>query len=458
MTQQAVTHGRWSSRLTYILAATGAAVGLGNIWKFPYIMGENGGGAFVLVYLLCILFIGIPIMMSEVIIGKFGRQTPARSVALMSDASGGGRGWKVVGWSGVLAGYLILSFYVVIAGWALAYTWYGFNGLFEEQSAAQIGEIFADLNATPGPLMGWSLAIILGTVLVVGKGVREGLERAVNWMMPALLVLLVVMVLYAARRGDFAAAFHFMFNADFSALSWNGVLIALGHSFFTLSLASGIMTMYGAYLPEQTSVVKTSIWIALMDTLVAMLAGLAIYPIVFANGLEPGAGPGLIFQTLPIAFGSMPLGQLFGGLFFLMLVVAAFTSAIALIESSVAWLVEKRGMTRMGAAFTAGFGIWALSLLTVFSVTGAPWAIVSLWGDIKISFFDLLDYVTANIMLPLGGLMIALFTGYRVRKEITCREIGSVKPIYNIWRISVRYVAPVAITLVFLQLIGVLGL
>ncbi|GAA5187862.1 sodium-dependent transporter [Ferrimonas gelatinilytica] len=457
MSREKTSTVRWSSRLSYVLAATGAAVGLGNIWKFPYIMGENGGGAFVLVYLACILLIGIPIMMGEVMIGKFGRQTPARSARLLADASGARKGWSAVGWFGVLTGFLILSFYVVIAGWALAYTYYGFIGSFSGQDADQIAALFSDLNSEPSRLMGWSFLLLAATVLVVGNGVRDGLERAVNGMMPVLFVLLVIMVIYAYQRGNFEEAYQFMFNADFSKLSWKGVLVALGHSFFTLSLASGIMTMYGAYLPDGTSLVKTSLWIAFMDTLVAILAGLAIYPIVFGNGLEPGAGPGLIFMTLPIAFGEMPFGQLFGGLFFLMLVVAAFTSALALIESSVAWLVERHGFGRMKAALLAGGAIWVVSQLTIFSLTGASWAEFQL-GSKTVTLFDGIDYLTSSIMLPLGGLMIALFVGRVVTRDISVRTLATSPLVYKVWRLCVRYIAPVAVVLVFLQQLGLFSL
>ncbi|WP_298440050.1 sodium-dependent transporter [uncultured Ferrimonas sp.] len=456
MSTDTVKHEQWSSRMSYMLAATGAAVGLGNIWKFPYIMGENGGGAFVLVYFACILLIGIPVMMSEVLIGKVGRQAPARSARLVSQQSGGSGKWSIVGWFGSLTGFLILSFYVVIAGWALAYTYYGFNGMFTDQTAVQIDSLFRGLNASGAELMAWSGAVVLTTTLVVGLGVKDGLERSVNWMMPALFVLLLVMVGYASQHGDMPAALKFMFNADFSKLSWNGVLVALGHAFFTLSLASGIMTMYGAYLPAGTSLVKTSIYIAVMDTVVAILAGIAIYPIVFANGLEPGAGPGLIFQTLPIAFGSMPGGQIFGGLFFLMLVVAALTSALALIESSVAWLVENRGFKRMQAAVVSGAVIWLLSLTTVFSISGAEWTKITLFGN-ETTMFGILDFTTSNIMLPVGGLLTALFVGYVVKRSVTEQAIDSSAAIYTFWRVCVRYVAPIAIVLVFLQLSGLVS-
>ncbi len=446
---------RWSSRFAYILAATGAAVGLGNIWKFPYIMGENGGGAFVLVYLLCILFIGIPVMMAEVVIGKFGRATPGKAAAALAKASGKGKGWGLVGWMGVCAGYLILSFYVVIAGWALAYVFKAGAGDFAGGNPEHIGTLFGELSSSGWQMLAWTTAIVVLTVAVIGKGVKGGLERAVSGMMPLMFVLLVILGLYAASEGDFGAAFQFMFAPDFSKLTINGVVVALGHAFFTLSLASGIMIMYGAYLPEGTSITRTSLWIAIADTLVALLAGLAIYPIVFANGLEPGAGPGLIFQTLPIAFGQMPGGHLFGTLFFVMLVFAAFTSALALIESSVAWLVEKRSFSRWQAAITAGFGIWLLSLGTIASFAGLEVAQLDL--AIGGNFFEVLDYMTANVALPLGGLFIAVFVAWVARPEVVRTVLGGGK-VYGLWHFTLRYVAPVAILVVFLQLVGIISL
>ncbi|EKE72188.1 sodium-dependent transporter [Gallaecimonas xiamenensis] len=447
---------RWSNRFAYILAATGAAVGLGNIWKFPYIMGENGGGAFVLVYLLCIVFIGVPVMMAEVAIGKQGRHTPGHSVSDVAKASGKPAWWGFVGWMGVISGYLILSFYVVIAGWALAYIFKAGAGQFGSGDPKAVANLFAGLTGNGWALLGWTSTVILATVLVIGKGVKAGLERAVSALMPLLFVILLILAGYAASEGDFGAAFHFMFDPDFSKLSINGVVVALGHSFFTLSLASGIMIMYGAYLPEGVSIAKSSLWIAFFDTLVALIAGLAIYPIVFANGLEPGAGPGLIFQTLPIAFGQMPGGRIVGTLFFIMLVFAAFTSALALIESSVAWLVEKRGFSRWGAAFAAGFGIWLLSLGTIASVAELPISQFAMpWG--KSDFFTMLDYFTANIALPIGGLLIALFTGWVANKGLMA-ELIDAKAVFRLWHPVIKFLAPLAILLVFLQLTGIIQL
>ena len=281
---------RWSSRLSFVLASAAAAVGLGNIWKFPYVMGENGGGAFVLVYLLCIAFIGLPIMMAEVVIGRRGRHSPGYAAKAVAEESERSSGWQVAGWLGMLTGYLVLSFYAVIAGWGLAYVVKAAQGAFTGASPDQIAASFGDLLASPGQLTLWHTLIIAATVIVVGNGVNKGLERSVRFLLPAMILLLVGIAIYSGVIGDFWQAFHFMFDPDFSKLSVNGVMIALGHSFFTLGLASGVVIMYGAYLPKETSIVQTSIWIAVLDTFVALLAGLAIFPLVFGFGLTPARG------------------------------------------------------------------------------------------------------------------------------------------------------------------------
>ncbi|GLS90057.1 transporter [Psychromonas marina] len=450
---------RWSNKYAYILAATGAAVGLGNLWKFPYIMGENGGGAFVLVYLLCILFIGIPVMMAEVAIGKRGRSTPANAAAMVSKESGHSSHWSIIGSMGVLAGYLILSFYVVIAGWAVAYVLYGATGEFSaaaadaETHADTIGSLFGNLVSSVPNLLIYTTLIVVAVVYVLSKGVKDGLETAVTYLMPAMFVLLVAIMIYSAIVGDFAAAFGFMFNIDFSKLTIEGVLVALGHAFFTLSLASGIMMVYGAYLPKGVSIAKTSIMIAIADTVVALIAGLAIYPIVFAHGLEPSAGPGLLFQALPIAFGSMPMGDVVGTLFFVMVVFAAFTSAIALLESAAAYLVERQGMSRAKASIVAGVGIWLLSLLTIFSLSGESWTLLPFMGEGK-TIFDGLDYLTANILLPLGGLLISVFVGWFMKDELVKAEFNLSDGQHKLVMVLLRFVAPIAIIFVFINAIG----
>jgi NSS family neurotransmitter:Na+ symporter len=451
-------HGEWSSRLAFILAATGSAVGLGNIWKFPYIAGENGGGAFVLVYLACIAVIGIPIMMAEVLIGRRGRQSPVNTMRTLATEAHASRAWVLLGWAGVLAGFLILSYYSVIAGWALAYVFRTGSGLFTGLTADGVQSIFNSLVSDPERLLVWHTIFITMTMVVVARGVRGGLEKAVKFLMPALFVLLFVLVGFAWNSGSFQQGLDFLFQPDFSKLSGNGILIAMGHAFFTLSLGMGAIMVYGSYLPAGTSIAKVSIAVSLMDTLVALLAGMAIFPIVFANGLEPGAGPGLIFQTLPIAFGHMDYGAFFGMLFFVLLVFAAWSSAISLIEPAVAWLVENKGMTRVSASVAAGFMTWLFGLMTVFSF--------NLWSEFKplsafevfadSTVFDLLDYLTANIMLPLGGLLIAIFAAWKMSRASTIDELGmGNRFFYPLWRFLVRYITPIAVIIVFLSAVGV---
>jgi neurotransmitter:Na+ symporter, NSS family len=460
-TERTSIHGQWSSRLAFILAATGSAVGLGNIWKFPYIAGENGGGAFVLVYLLCIAVIGIPIMMAEVMIGRRGRQSPINTMRTLAYEEKVSPRWVWLGWAGVLAGFLILSYYSVIAGWALAYVFRVGSGLFTGLTADGVQSIFNNLVGEPERLLAWHSIFMVMTMMVVARGVSGGLEKAVRLLMPALFVLLFVLVGYAWNSGSFDQGVSFLFEPDFSKITGNGVLIAMGHAFFTLSLGMGAIMVYGSYLPDNASIAKTSIAVSLMDTTVALLAGLAIFPIVFANGLEPAAGPGLIFQTLPIAFGHMEGGAFFGMLFFILLVFAAWTSAISLIEPAVAWLVENRGMTRVFASVAAGGVTWLFGLLTVFSFN--IWSEVKLLSAIPVfedsTIFDLLDYLTANIMLPLGGLLIAIFAAWKMSRESSMDELAMGDGFfYHQWRFLVHYVTPVAVTIIFLNAIGVIEL
>lgn len=447
-------HGQWSSRWAFILAATGAAVGLGNIWKFPYIAGENGGGAFVLVYLLCIACIGVPVMMAEIMIGRRGRQNPVNSLRSIAFEERKHPMWKYLGWSGVVAGFLILSYYSVIAGQAMAYVIRAFSGLFEGVTADGAKHIYSALKSDPERLLAWHTIFMVLTMGVVARGVKGGLEKSVKFLMPALFAILLLLVGYAANTGDyFQQGIDFLFKPDFSKLTGEGVLTAMGHAFFTLSLGMGAIMVYGSYLPQKTSIMRVSIAISIADTLVALLAGLAIFPLVFANGLATGAGPGLIFETLPIAFGHMAGGTFFGGMFFLLLVFAAWSSAISLIEPAIAWLVENKQVSRLHACVTAGFATWLLGLLTVFSFN-----IGSTWTLFDKTMFDLLDYLTANIMLPLGGLLIAIFSGWMMRKSSTQEELAIVQPIfYHVWRVLIRYITPAAIIIVFLKIMGVLG-
>ena len=453
MTQRRSIHGQWSSRWIFFLAATGSAVGLGNIWKFPYITGQNGGGAFVLVYLLCVAAVGLPIMVAEILLGRRGRRSPINTMRALSQEAGRSKHWQYLGWCGVIAGFLILSYYSVIAGWAIAYIFRAAAGMFTSASADDIADLFADLVASPERLLAWHTIFMLMTMVVVARGVRSGLEQAVRFMMPALFLLLLILVGYAMNSGAFLEGLRFLFAPDFGKLSAAGVLIAMGHAFFTLSLGMGAIMIYGSYMPDSASIGATATAVAVADTLVALFAGMAIFPIVFANGLEPASGPGLIFQTLPLAFGHMPGGTLFGLMFFVLLLFAAWSSSISLIEPAVAWLIENHGMRRVHAATIAGIATWLLGIGTIFSF--------NIWSEDKVfglTFFSMLDFLTANIMLPLGGLGIAVFAVWVMSREMSRDELGMGESFgYRAWRVVTRYVTPVAVVLVFLNAIGLIS-
>ncbi|GGB87114.1 transporter [Marinobacterium zhoushanense] len=445
-------HPMWSSRLAFILAASGSAVGLGNIWKFPYITGENGGGAFVLVYLVCIALIGIPIMMAEVAIGRRGGRSPINSMRQLAQRDGRSKRWAWIGGMGMLSSYLILSFYSVIGGWALAYVGKSAGGLFVGATTEQIGAQFGALLADPYSLLLWHSVFMALVILIVARGVTSGMEKAINILMPLLFVLLLVMVGYALSTDRFADGLSFLFTPDFSKLSTEGVLTALGHAFFTLSLGMGVMMAYGSYLPKQVSIAKTAVTVSVVDTLVALLAGLAIFPIVFSSGLEPGAGPGLIFNTLPIAFGQIPGGVLFGTLFFVLLVVAAVTSAISLLEPVVEWFEEQKGYDRLRCTLIGGISIWALGILTILSLN--EWSGVHPLGFIARfegkTIFDLFDYATANLMMPLGGFFTALFLGWFMSKQAAENELSFGNPLaFKLFMFVLRFITPAAVLLVF---------
>ncbi|MFB3090759.1 MAG: sodium-dependent transporter [Gammaproteobacteria bacterium] len=451
-TKRQSIHGQWSSHWAFIMAATGSAVGLGNIWRFPYLTGEYGGGAFVLMYIGCVLLVGIPIMMSEVLLGRRGRQSPINTMASLAEEEGLSSAWRYLGWMGVVAGFLILSFYSVVAGWTLEYIFQSGSGSFLTATDGEIGEIFDSLLRNSGQLMAMHTLFMALTVIVVAMGVQSGLERAVKFLMPALFILLLIMVGYAMSTDGFEEGVYYLFNPDWSKLSAEGFLAALGQAFFSLSLGMGAIMVYGSYLPDDASIANTSVTIALIDTLVAIMAGLAIFPLVFAYGLETSSGPGLIFVTLPIAFGQMPYGQIFGTAFFVLLLFAAWTSSISLLEPAVAWLVENRGIARPRSAAIAGLIAWALGIGSALSF--------NLWQDYRLfdkTYFDIMEYVTSNIMLPLGGLLIAIFTAWLMSRKAVVEELGLDEGLlFRTWFFVVRYVTPIGVVIIFLHAIGIL--
>jgi len=442
----------WSSRMAFILAAVGSAVGLGNIWKFPYITGENGGGAFVLVYLACIAIVGIPVLIAEVMIGRRGGQSPVASMRTLTTTEGTAKGWRLIGWNGIIASFLVLSFYSVIGGWSLSYVGKAASGMFTGADADAIGGAFGGMLASPGDLLLWHSVFMAVVVLIVGRGIRSGMEKAINTLMPLLFVLLFIMVGYATTTGKFGEAVSFMFSPDFSKLTTEGVLTALGHAAFTLSIGIGVMMAYGSYLPQKVNIARTAMTIAFMDTGVALLAGLAIFPLVFANGLEPGAGPGLIFVTLPLAFGQMTGGVIFGTLFFSLLLVAALTSAISMLEPVVEWLEEHKGVSRAKSAFFGGLSIWLVGIGTVLSFNNwadfHPLAFIPFFEGKTV--FDLLDFLVSNLMMPLGGLAIALFAGWAMKRQGLDDEIGLKGAVYSAFMFVLRYLTPAGIAVVFL--------
>ncbi len=487
--EQVTHHGEWSGSLTFILAATGAAAGLGNIWKFPYIAGEHGGGAFVLLYVFFVIVIGIPIFMSELMLGKRGRLSPYQSIANIANEGKHTMSWALIGGLATLAGFLILSYYSVVAGEVIAYMVRTFNGNFTGQSADGVAYLYNNFRANPEVLLAWHTVFMVITCMVVARGVKHGLEKTVMIVMPLLVVMLLLMVAYSYQSDSFINGASFLFDIDFKKLiytrdenglyiadmsgayqfTFNGILTAMGHAFFTLGIGVGSMIIFGSYLKQEISIARVTVLIATADTVIALLAGLAIFPIVFANGLSASQGPGLVFTTLPIAFGSMDYGNLLGGLFFLLLFFAALTSAIALLEPSVRWVMEKHQMTRVQATSWVGVTCWFIGIISVFSVSGTTLrdiltqiAVIldSTNVDMRHRIYDLtafqmIDGMVTLVMLPLVGLLIAVFYGWIISPDWSREDLNAKSFIYKTWQFLIRYVTPILVVVIFV--IGLLG-
>lgn len=439
---------KWSSNLAFLAAAVGSAVGLGSIWKFPYIVGVNGGGAFVLVYLAFVAAVGIPLMVAELSIGRHGGPSVVRSLGALVTGHASAGAWNMVGWLSIVAAFVILSFYSVVAGWAVAYTVKAALGEVGNMDPAASAAAFNALLDDPAEMIAWHSVIIATTIWIVGRGVQQGIERAALWLMPLLCVLMLGLAVYACLVGDAARGFAFMFSPDFSALTAAGILTAAGHAFFTLSLGMGAMIAYGGYLRERVSVPRTAAAVAISDTVCSLAAGLAIFPIVFGFGLDPAEGPGLVFVSLPVAFASMPGGGLFGTLFFALLAIAAVVSAVSLLEPLVAAL--GKGEYRQRWTLRMGFAAWALGLVSVFSF--------NLLEDIKPgssgrSLFDWMNFLTAELALPVVGIAIAIFVGW-VMPWDRLRDDFESDFSYGLWRLLVRYIAPVVVAFVIFDVLN----
>ena len=454
--KRASLHGHWSSKMAFILAVTGSAVGLGNIWKFPYIAGQNGGGAFVLVYLVCTVVIGMPVMMSEILIGRRGRRNPVATMELLGKEEGSSGHWRWVGVMGVVGGALILSYYSVIAGWTIGYAVKSASGVFVGASAEAVGEEFNNF-VGDWRIIGFCHTLFMAlTVFVVTRGVERGLEKAVRFMVPALLVLMLVLLGYSMNSGYFGQGLSFMFSIPESCmaltpqcpLTWDSVLAALGQAFFTLSIGMGAIMAYGAYLPKDTSITGASAAVVTADTGIAILAGLAIFPLVFASGLDPADGPGLVFQTLPLAFGQMAGGVFFSTIFFVLLSFAAWTSAIGLMEPAVAWVVEHFNKTRAQASLLIGGLIWFMGFGSALSFN-----VLADTTFLAGTLFENVDYLTSSIILPLGGLLITIFAGWVMCESSTADELGSAGILYRAWRVLARFIAPIGILFILINAI-----
>ena len=436
----------WSGRLGFILAASGSAVGLGNIWKFPYMAGVNGGGAFVLIYLLCIAVIGLPILIAEIYIGRSSQHNAVKAFETLDKP---GSPWRYAGLLGLVSAFLILSFYSVVGGWVLDFELKSLMNQFATQSDDTIKGYLGGLFSSPSKLILWHTVFMALTIGIVLGGVSKGIERASKILMPTLMVLLVLLLVRVAVMDGFMPAVKFLFSADFSKLNWEAILEAVGHSFFTLSLGMGAMITYGSYLKKDENIINTAVTVALLDTVIALISGLVIFAVVFSYNQDPSAGPTLMFVTLPLLFKQIAGGYLISSAFFILVAFAALTSAISLLEVVVAYWEENKGWDRKRTTIVIGGVIYILGILCALSF--------NVLADFKVfgiyNIFDLFDTLTSKIFLPLGGMVISLYYGWVLGPKAVQATFS--KPVANvIWQglmWSARVLAPIAVAYMLLK-------
>lgn len=440
----------FGSKIGLIAAAAGSAVGLGNIWKLPYIVGQNGGAAFLLVYLVCVVLIGMPLVMGEFAIGRKGQGSAITSFENIQPKGL----WKLNGVLGTTAAFVILSFYSMIAGWVLSYIGRSAIGKFSAVPVEKLGDYFNSIAGSYEPLF-WTFLVLLLTGFIVISGVKNGIEKYSKILMPFLFILLVVLMIRSLTLDGASKGLEFLFKCDFSKITAKGILEALGHSFYSLSIAMGIIITFGSYTKKEENLVSLSASVTFMDTLIALMAGIVIFPAVFAYGLEPAAGPKLIFITIPAVFKSMPLGGLFQTLFFVLIGIAAITSTIALLEVVVAAVTEKSNMGRKKATILVCLGLFVLSIPSILSF--GVWSDVLVFGK---TFFDLFDFVASYILLPIGGLFTCLFIGWvwgikNIEQELT--SDGKYKFVFRkLYAFIIKFLAPISIVLIFLKSTGII--
>ena len=445
----------FGSKLGVILATAGSAVGLGNIWRFPYMTGQNGGAVFILIYVLCVLLLGIPCMISEFIIGRHGQANTARAFRKIS----GGTMWSLIGYMGVLTGFLISGYYAVVSGWCLEYLWASLTGQLQGDPE-YIKTYFATFSQDPVKPVFWTFIILLATYLIIENGVRDGIEKASKLMMPTLFILLLVIVVASCMLPEAEKGIEFLFKPDMSKFTSDVFLWALGQSFYSMSIAMGCICTYASYFSKQTNLANSAMQIGVIDFFVALLAGLVIFPAAFSVGVNPDSGPSLIFITLPNvfqhAFGNEVIGYAISVLFYILLSMAALTSLMSLHEVSTAFLQEEMGTTRKRAAL--GVTIGCIIIGTVCSLSLGAWSHIRVWG---MTIFDTFDFVTGQLFLPIVGFLTCIFIGWFVPHKIVHDEftnMGTLRngTLFHFYIFLVKYVCPVFILFIFLHQFGLL--
>ncbi|GAB3678687.1 sodium-dependent transporter [Salinisphaera aquimarina] len=435
----------WGSRLGFIMAAAGSAVGLGNIWKFPYMTGENGGGAFLVIYLACIVVFGFSLVMAELLIGRAAQRNPVAAFRHVA-----GRGWPAVGAMGIVTAFIILSFYVVVAGWTIAYMLFTLNGSLANPDAAALGQVFSDLVANAWQPVVYAAIFTVLTALVVIGGVGSGIERASKILMPLLFLILVALVIRAVTLPGAGEGLEFFLIPDFSKVTGATFTAAIGQAFFSLSLGMGAMLTYGSYLPKERNLPADAFAVVVLDTVIAVLAGVMVLPAMFAAGIAPGeGGAGTTFKVLPAVFDAMPGGVIFGFGFFLLLAVAALTSSVSLLETVVCYFVDERAVSRRRATILSATCVFAISIPA--SLSSGLWSEVTFFGK---NFFDLMDFLSSSILLPLGGMLTALCVGWVMGPRAIAALTNDGKlsmPWAGVWLFGLRFVAPLGIGWILLQ-------
>ncbi len=445
----------WTSRNAFLLTTIGAAVGLGNLWRFPYIAGENGGGGFVVIYLFFVFAFGLPIMLAEMVIGRAGKQDALSSMKTIIAENQAHRGWRAIGWISLWVPFLGLSYYAVVAAWSLDYLALAVTGEFSDLSSQAAPGLFAQRAGTwPTQILLHGLFIALSAIFV-GLGITRGLERAARLAMPLLLCILVFLVVHNLVSSNFAQALDFLFSLDLTRFSSETVLLALGQALFSLAIGVGVMITFSAYVPNSVSLGQCALVICIADTLVALLAGLAIFPIVFEAGLDPAQGPSLLFVTLPLAFGGIHWTWFLSTLFFLLLFFAAFTTALGMLEPLTAYFKNKTGLSRYQTTLWVAFATWLLGVLSVLSFgpiqNWFPLQVFGLFSDKN--FFDILDFFVANVLLPINALLIALFVGWSMSTKNVKNQLNTIgQTWFSIWRFLTRFFVPACVAVVVYDL------